>query len=152
MKEGRDARRQFAAGPSSDRGNGPPPAPAASLLTADMHRIVMDSANLPVSISRGRGRRIVTLYEAQIRRLATGRVLRRAALMDYLRLVQQAVAAAGTCPDPTPDAAAGAVHRLQAHLDQLRERAEVDDASQIERSAVTFYELLLGTVGHRRRR
>lgn len=107
------------------------------------------SANLPVSIPRGRGRRVVTLYEALIRSLATGQVRRRAAVMDFIRLVQ---AAASTVPEPAPVTPPAAMARLQDHLDRLRAAAATEDAMQLDRRAVTFYELLLDILGRKLRR
>lgn len=140
---GRDTLGRFAAGPSPDRGRGKPPARARFILDADMHRIVMTTANLPVSIAWGRGRRVVTLYEAQIRRLATGKVHRRASVMDFLRLVQDAAA---HVPEPAPGAPSGAAARLQGHLDHLRAAAAMAQAPHLNRTAVAFYELLLDAV------
>lgn len=148
MMEGRDARGRFASGPAPDRGRGPLPTRPRLMLDENMHRIVMACANLPVSVPRGRGRRVVTLYEAQIRRLATGRVNRRAAVMDFIQLVQ---AAAALTPEPVPVTSPDAIARLQAHLDRLRATAATKDDAQIDRSAVTFYELLLEVISRNQR-
>jgi hypothetical protein len=113
-----------------------------------MHRIVMATANLPVSIPRGHGRRVVTLYEAQIRRLAAGQVHRRAAVMNFIRLVQQAAA---FTPEPSPNTPPNSIAHLQIQLDRLQLTAASAEASQLDRTAATFYELLLDTIGHKLR-
>ena len=105
----------------------------------------MSTANLAVSIPRGRGRRVVTLYEAQIRKLASGRVAGRSAVMRFIRLVQEAAALA-PAPRPEPDPPA-AVARLQAQLDELRAVAASPDATRMDQSTVKFLELLLDVVG-----
>ena len=146
MTDGRDAHGRFAAGPSPDRGRGRPPARPRLILDEEMHRIVMACANLPVSIPWGRRRRLVTLYEVLIRKLATGRVYRRAAVMDFIRLGQDAAALA---PEPEPVTPPAAIAHLRAQLDGLQATAATADATQIDRSAVTFYELLIETLGRK---
>lgn len=115
------------------------------VLDDDLRQIVMTIANLPVSIPRGRGRRVVTLYEALVRMIASGKVYRRAAVMDFIRLVQQAAApeTAVTTPAPAPAPAPAGVIRLQEHLANLRSAARSGDATPADRSAVSFYEWLL---------
>jgi hypothetical protein len=140
VTDGRDVSGRFVAGPSPDRGRGPRRARDRLLLDGDLHRIVMATANLPVSIPRGRGRCVVTLYEAQIRRLATGKVYRRAAVMDFIRLVQRV---ASSAPEPVAVIPAPGITRLEDCLATLRATAASADATQLDKSAVTFYELLL---------
>jgi hypothetical protein len=79
----------------------------------------MATANIAVSLPRGRGRRVVTLYEAQIRRLATGRVYRRAAVMDFIRLVH--ACAAATPPSPPAEPVSARVQNMQVQLERVRE-------------------------------
>ena len=146
MTEGRDASGRFASGPCPDRGRGRPPAPPGFLLDEDLHRVVMATANLPVSIPRGHGRRVVTLYEALIRRLATGKVRGRAGIMDFIRLVQAAAAS-----EPTTDRSTSpeTTSRLEQHLERLRAAVASPDADPADRSALAFYELLQDAIGRR---
>lgn len=121
------------------------PASVAPLRQDDVFRIVLATANVPVSIPRGRGRRVVTLYEARIRRLAAGRVYRRATVMDFIRLVYRAAAASS---DPAPDTPRPpAVARLEDSLERLRVVAASAEAGELDRRATTFYETLLGSLG-----
>lgn len=90
--EGRDANGRFVPGWSPDRGRGRPPSSVQTAIDPALHEMIIEIASLPISIARGCGRRVVTLYEAQIRRLASGRVYRRASVMDFIRLVQAAAA------------------------------------------------------------
>ncbi|WP_334655935.1 hypothetical protein [Sphingomonas panaciterrae] len=113
------------------------------MLDDDLRQIVMATANLPVSIPRGRGRRVVTLYEALVRMIASGKVYRRAAVMDFIRLVQQAAAPETAVTTPAPAPAPAGVIRLQEHLANLRSAARSGDATPADRSAVSFYEWLL---------
>jgi hypothetical protein len=121
------------------------------MLDEDMRRIVMATANLPVSIPRGRGRRVVTLYEALFRQLATGKVYRRAAVMDFMRLAQKAAALS---PQPARAAAVPSpvIVRLQEKLDQLRAVAATPGATHHDITEVTYYELLLDLVERKSRR
>lgn len=144
--EGRDAHGRFAPGPSPDRGRGRPPAGPVIILDEDMRRIIMATANLPVSIPRGSGRRVVTLYEAQIRKLATRKVHRRATVMHFIRLVQEAAA---LTPAPEPATPTAAAARVQDHLDRLLAIATSGDDAKVNRDATTFYELLLETTGRK---
>ena len=147
--EGRDTSGRFAAGPSPDRGRGRRPARSGRMLDSDLHRIVMATANLPVSIPRGRGRRVVTLYEAQIRRLAAGKVYRRAAVMDFIRLIQEAASCSPDSMPAMPAVPHAGIMRLQGELDRLRAAAALTGATQSDRSAVLFFELLLDIVRRR---
>ena len=147
MTVGRDNHGRFTTEPCPDRGRGRPPARPRLILDEDMHRIVMSTANLAVSIPRGRGRRVVTLYEAQIRKLASGRVAGRAAVLRFVRLVQEAAALAPVPrPEPAPPAA---VTHLQTQLDELRAVAASPDATRMDQRSVAFFELLLDVVSRR---
>lgn len=146
--EGRDRGGRFAPGFSPDRGRGRLPARPQLILDEEMRRIVMECANLPVSIPRGRGRRVVTLYEALVRRLAAGGVYGRSSVIRFIRLVQEA---AGLTPEPVLTRPPPAITRLQDHLDQLRAAAGHADSAQNDQAAVTFFELLLDTVRQRQR-
>ncbi len=121
-------------------------------VSEDLRRIVMATADVPVSIPRGLGRRVVTLYEALVRNIASGNVYRRAAVMDFIRLVQQAAAAT---PKPTADAPASPsaeIARLEEHLSRLRAAAAMADATQSDQTAVVFHEFLLDLMKTRLRR
>ncbi|KQM89207.1 hypothetical protein ASE70_16705 [Sphingomonas sp. Leaf22] len=131
--------------PPCEDSPGERPASVDPLRQEDVFRIVLATANVPVSIPRGRGRRVVTLYEAQIRRLAVGRVYRRAAVMDFIRLVHRAAAASSDAAPDTPHPPA--VARLEESLERLRVVAASADASELDRRAATFYEMLLDTLG-----
>ena len=138
--EGRDGRGRFAPGPSPDRGRGKPPACLRLIPDDEMRRIIMATANLPVSIPRGRGRRVVTLYEAHIRRLATAKVHRRATIMHFIRLVQEAAAYK---PEPKAARSNHVSSGLQAYLDRLLAPATSGDDEQLDHDTMAFCELLL---------
>lgn len=150
MREGRSDSGRFLTGPSPDRGRGRPPA-SAPAFGEELRQVAMATANLPVSIPRGRGRRVVTLYEALLRMISGGKVYRRAAVMDFIRLVQEAAAGSpepeATIPAPLP----ASIVRVQGHLDRLRSVAESAGATPLDQSAVTFTELLLELVQARAR-
>jgi hypothetical protein len=116
----------------------------------DVRRLVMELANLPVSISHGRGRRIVPLFEALIRRLASGKIKRRAAVMNFIRLVLDS--ADQDEPDPaleTVNAPHPGISRLQAHLEEARRVAEFPGATAQQRGSVGALEVLIEAL-HRR--
>ncbi len=142
MMEGRDAPDGADSGLTPGRMRGGRPR-SDDVLDDDLRQIVMATANLPVSIPRGRGRRVVTLYEALVRMIASGKVYRRAAVMDFIRLVQQAAAPETAVTTPAPAPAPAGVIRLQEHLANLRSAARSGDATPADRSAVSFYEWLL---------
>lgn len=97
----------------------------------------------------GRGRHLITLYEAQIRRLATRQVHRRASVMDFIRLVQKIATELPMCPAAEPSAA---TIQLQARLEQLQEAAAKANTTDNDRAVVSFFEMLLGMLGSSERR
>jgi hypothetical protein len=150
--QGRDANGRFVAGWSPDRGRGRAPSSIRAAIDPALHEMVLEIANLPISIARGRGRRVVTLYEAQIRRLASGRVHRRASVMDFIRLVQ---AAAVMVPATPPNSANLTPHlplsivRLQELIAQLRDAAEAGEPMQDDKTGLSVCELLLEAISTR---
>lgn len=141
---GRDVRGRFAPGYSADRGRGKPPGRWDGMLNTDLRRLVMEVANLPVSIPRGRGRRIVTLFEALIRRLASGRIKRRAAVMNFIRLVLDSADQEGHDPARVSVTATHpAIARLQAQLVELKLAAASPDATELARGSVGAMEVLI---------
>jgi hypothetical protein len=114
------------------------------MLNTDLRRLVMEVANLPVSIPRGRGRRIVTLFEALIRRLASGRIKRRAAVMNFIRLVLDSADQEGHDPARVSVTATHpAIARLQAQLVELKLAAASPDATELARGSVGAMEVLI---------
>jgi len=151
VKDGRDVRGRFTSGLSPDRGRGRPAAATDQLLDPELRRIVLATANLPVSIPCGRSRRVVTLYEALIRKLATGHVYRRASLMDFIQLVQASAATRLVSESIDAHTPSAIMVRLEDDLQRLRATATSADATQLDRRAANFYELLLDTVARRSR-
>lgn len=145
MIEGRDAHGRFAPGYSPDRGRGTPAGPRL-ILNEDMRRIVMAIANLPISIPRGRGRRVVTLYEFQIRKLATGRVYRRAAVMDFIRLVQEA---AVLTPAPQPAAPPALITSFQEAFNAFLSSTRNKDVERTGQIMAAVYEVLDDLARHK---
>jgi len=153
--EGRDANGRFVAGWSPDRGRGRAPAPAPAPINLALHELVMDIANLPISIARGRARRVVTLFEAQVRRLASGRVYRRASVMDFIQLVQMAAAEApakrSAAEMPNEDLSP-AILRLQEQVALLRKAGDEQDAERNDQAGVIVAQLILEIVSERKRK
>lgn len=148
MIEGRDTQGRFTTNYAPDRGRGGAPVRQLPILDEEMRRIVMETANLAVSIPRGRGRRIVTLYEALFRKLASGRIRQRTAIVDFMRLVREA-AAMTPAPEPAPERPMF-LATLHDQLDELRVAIASGKADEFDRRTVVFYEVLLGTLKRRR--
>lgn len=106
----------------------------------------MATANLSVSIPRGRGCRVVTLHEALLSMIAGGKGYRRAAIMDLIRSFRRQplcrLEPEVTTPAPVP----ASIVRVQRHLDRLRSAAVAAGATPLDQSAMTFTELLLELV------
>ena len=66
---------------------------------------MIEVANHPVSIAVGRGRRVVTLFEALVRKLGSDKVTHRLATKRFIELTIEAARAG--CQMPDPDGGAG---------------------------------------------
>ncbi len=105
---GRDTKGRFAPGHHPDRGRGPPPGRRTRqsvLPPAQLYRAVIEVANHPVSIAVGRGRRVVTLFEALVRKLGSDKVTHRLATKRFIELTIEAARASYQMQDSDGGAA-----------------------------------------------
>jgi hypothetical protein len=138
---GRDRKGRFTAGYSPDRGRGPRRGFRLRPSDSDLRRVVLEVANTIVSVPRGKGRERVTLFEALILRLASGPVRRRAAVMDFIRLVFESAGA---------PVIAGATASLQQELADIRRVAIALAATDVEQSAAHLSKEVSGLLGGKR--
>ena len=100
---GRDASGRFAPGFSPDRGCGRPVATPPVAFDEALRRSVLSVANAPTVVRSAAGhRRTVSLFEALLLRLGTGRTSRRSSPAAFLRLVIECAAADAGQDQPGP--------------------------------------------------
>lgn len=120
---GRDSAGRFTPGFNPDRGRGPVPASRKSRPSPDLANAVLYIASTSVAVRGKNGRRkTMSLFEALVRRIASGQSSRRTSVADFIYLTIECAGRVDVLAAPADDASLAPPalpDRLQQWMEKL---------------------------------